>query len=350
MTTSKLPIRAFRPVLALAGALLAALTLAFAAAAGAQPPPHADDAFAHGRHGHGGHGAHGHHGPSAARHQPQPVDLSQAPVHRWIAAEGGSWQDATHWSTGEVPGSDDHAILDLPGTYTVTLEGDATVAGLTLTASSSDGGPTLHLARHSLVIRGLGRVGAGAALHLDGGIVTGDGDLEVEGTLRWTGGTLSGAGGVRIAPLGHLEITGEARKYLALRRLENRGRAVWRGEGPLVLTFESVFANRDGGQLDLESDAFFDVYGPAGPRFENDGLLRKLASGTSTFETSFTNRGTVEVHGGTLLLLEGYQQTAGRTHLFEGELSSPKTVSIEGGAFRWDGSPESPVRLSARQP
>src|SRR5688572_32469314 len=58
---------------------------------------------------------------------------------------GGSnrdWFQALNWVGDVVPGVEDVAVIDLPGTYTVTLSADPTVAGLTLGGNGSH--PTLN--------------------------------------------------------------------------------------------------------------------------------------------------------------------------------------------------------------
>src|SRR4029079_2299974 len=49
-----------------------------------------------------------------------------APEIKWASPTGGSFQTATDWDPQRVPGASDHAAIDLPGTYTVTLDADAT--------------------------------------------------------------------------------------------------------------------------------------------------------------------------------------------------------------------------------
>lgn len=53
----------------------------------------------------------------------------------WNSASSGSWNLATNWSTG-IPTSSDNACITVAGTYTVTLNGNATASTLTLGGSS----------------------------------------------------------------------------------------------------------------------------------------------------------------------------------------------------------------------
>jgi hypothetical protein len=276
----------------------------------------------------------GRRGETPPSHEAEVVDLTNAPRIEWTNPEGGRWSDPANWSGGAVPGPEDHALITLAGDYTVTLDADARMGGLTLGGPGT--GPTLRVPAASLVLRGPGTVSHGAALDLAGGILTGPGDLEVHGTLGWSAGTLSGAGEARIAADGRLNVTGGERKYLSLRNLRNAGVVDWSGSGNLVLTFRSVVTNLEGGRFLLAADLLFDVYGPPGPRFENRGLFRKVSPGTTTFEPAFENAGTVEVHG-TLELTEGYTQTGGVTLLHDATMESVKGIRIDAGALRGNG-------------
>ena len=54
----------------------------------------------------------------------------------WINELGGNFSDGANWDTGSAPGSGDHAIITLDGTYTVALDTSPTVQRLTLGATS----------------------------------------------------------------------------------------------------------------------------------------------------------------------------------------------------------------------
>jgi len=313
-----------------AGALLALLLAA--SVASAQPPePHegpAKDLGPHGDFARGGEKG----GPKT-----EPLDLTDARRVEWIGAEGGTWHDAASWSGGEVPGDTDIAVLGLPGSYEVVVDADAIVGGLEMTAE--DGGPTLAVRGPTLKIRGASRVGPGAVLHLDGGIVTGPGDLEVAGRLWWRAGSMSGAATTRITSSGRLTVEGDRRKVLSLRALENLGTAEWSGTGEWVLTFDAPVRNLAGGSFSVGAEALLDVYGPPGPVFENAGRLRKTGPGTVAFEAPLTNSGEVVVEEGTLELLAGYAQTGGATSVAAGAaIRSPEGFDIEGGTVSGEGS------------
>src|SRR5438093_10675956 len=74
----------------------------------------------------------------------------------WINPNGGNWNTASNWHDGvglnRVPTSADNAIIDLAGTYIVTLDVNATVASLILGAPS--GSQTLTNTSRMLTLSG----------------------------------------------------------------------------------------------------------------------------------------------------------------------------------------------------
>ncbi|MBA3812639.1 MAG: hypothetical protein H0X27_13550 [Caulobacteraceae bacterium] len=62
------------------------------------------------------------------------------PIH-WINSAGGDFQDGGDWSGAAVPGARNRAVIDAPGTYTVTLSSAVAVKSLIL----NDSGATMSL-------------------------------------------------------------------------------------------------------------------------------------------------------------------------------------------------------------
>lgn len=328
--------------------LLALLALLLAAGLASAQPPHGHSGKPEHPEDLGPHGDFARRGEEASRDAMEPADLENAPRVLWRNPEGGSWNDPANWSGGAVPGEGDVAVLDLEGTYTVTLEEDAIIAALVMEAG--EGTRTLLTRRPTIKIRGASRVGSGQVLHLDGGIVTGPGDLEIEGTLRWSAGSMSGTGTARIAASGRLTIEGAKRKVLSLRSLENAGEAEWRDTGNWVLTFSATVRNAPGGRFVLAADALLDLYGPEGPSVINAGRLHKVSGGTLVSEVPFTNAGRVEVEEGVLELLAGarYLQTGGVTTVAAGaSIRSQEALQIEGGTVSGEGAYPQPAKPSA---
>ncbi|HYE61818.1 MAG TPA: hypothetical protein VD997_07455 [Phycisphaerales bacterium] len=91
----------------------------------------------------------------------------------WINPAGGSFGNPANWSTNAVPGPQDTARVDLPGTYTITLDADRAIDTLIIAA----GQPTLDLDTRTLTTRirqdaGLARITNGTTrgrLDMNGG-------------------------------------------------------------------------------------------------------------------------------------------------------------------------------------
>ncbi len=54
----------------------------------------------------------------------------------WANAAGGSWNTPSNWSTNSVPGASDRALINLSGTYAVTLDVNPSVASIVIGAGS----------------------------------------------------------------------------------------------------------------------------------------------------------------------------------------------------------------------
>jgi hypothetical protein len=59
-----------------------------------------------------------------------------ARVARWGSAVSGNWSDHTRWSTGQAPLAGDTVMIDVPGTYTLTMTGTVAVSSVKLGAAS----------------------------------------------------------------------------------------------------------------------------------------------------------------------------------------------------------------------
>jgi hypothetical protein len=71
----------------------------------------------------------------------------------WDGGGGNSdWNNPLNWDSDTVPGSQDTAVIDLAGTFTVTLSTDVTIAGLTL--GGTTGTQTLDTGDHTLTVNG----------------------------------------------------------------------------------------------------------------------------------------------------------------------------------------------------
>jgi hypothetical protein len=149
----------------------------------------------------------------------------------WINPAGGDWSGGANWSTGVPPGPADTAVIDLPGTYTVTL--DQTVGIERLMVGGPSGVQTLAHTANVLTVTGTAMFGLNAVYDLAGGAMA-TGAFTVAGSMTWTAGSLTGAGS--LTNNGAMAISGAAAKTLgAGATLTNTGTIVHSGTGSLVL-------------------------------------------------------------------------------------------------------------------
>src|SRR5262245_18656804 len=69
---------------------------------------------------------------------------ARAQVAHWINAGGGSFSDGGSWDTGQPPGDQTTAVFGLPADYTVNLDANASIGGLTVERGTLalNGGPS----------------------------------------------------------------------------------------------------------------------------------------------------------------------------------------------------------------
>src|SRR5688572_19413589 len=94
-----------------------------------------------------------------------------AATNQWTGAGGdGLWSNTANWSLGTVPSFPDDVLIDLPGTYTVTVDTFTTVA--TLTVGAATGTQTLDVNNNYLTSYGEMVVSETAVLKLGSGNVS----------------------------------------------------------------------------------------------------------------------------------------------------------------------------------
>ncbi|MBA3810734.1 MAG: hypothetical protein H0X27_03635 [Caulobacteraceae bacterium] len=108
-------------------------------------------------------------------------------VIHWINSAGGDFDDGADWSGGAVPTARNRAVIDAPGTYTVTLSSRESVRSLALNAPGS----TLLLEDGAMLSLGRGLTLKGGGLTLNfGATISGGTLLAKKGKFDWRGGTL----------------------------------------------------------------------------------------------------------------------------------------------------------------
>src|ERR1039457_5045466 len=156
---------------------------------------------------------------------------AQGATITWTNTSGGSWSVTNNWSPHQVPGAADTALITTSGNYTITLNVNAQVAGLTLGAAS--GIQTLTVSGSTLSFTNGGTVGTNGVLNLSGSTLTGL--LTVNGALNWSnGGNLSAGSALTIATNAILNISGNGTENI-YGMLTNAGTMNWAGTGNLQI-------------------------------------------------------------------------------------------------------------------
>ncbi|MHB8521011.1 MAG: beta strand repeat-containing protein [Limisphaerales bacterium] len=249
-------------------------------------------------------------------------------VTRWLNPVSGNWSVAANWSAG-LPDANKIAVIDSPGTYTVTLDANATIATLRLGAAS--GTQTLSMSGPTLVIINPSTAGANAVINLSGGALTGNADLAIDGTVSWTAGAISGNGTTTLGANATLTISGGSDRNLN-RVLNNQGTMVW--SGGRIFAANGVINNQSGAVFEVQSDQpFFDgTINNAGTLLKTAGTGTTSLAGYNFSPGPLNNSGTVNVQSGTL------QSAGGGTHSGNFLLTTNAALDFSGGAHNFNGS------------
>jgi Domain of unknown function DUF11/PKD-like domain len=223
--------------------------------------------------------------------------LARGATVKWASAVSGNWNDSTRWDTASVPTSADTVLIDVPGTYTVTVNAAASAASLSVGAAS--GVQTLSMpSGFTLTVTGTTSILANGELLLTSGVLTG-GNLSVDGIVNWQGGELQGASNVSINAGGSVTMSGVSTKTVRNRSIENYGTLTFGGTGAFSGWNGAVLTNRGTGLMLVTTEADMVWTSGGQPTFNNEGTLTR-SSGTLTFDIGwlFNNTGTVNVQTG----------------------------------------------------
>ena len=217
----------------------------------------------------------------------------------WVGGTGSSWQTPANWNPARLP-ADDHVCL---GGATV-IYGSTTTSILTVTGTG-----TLSITGGTLNVTDEAEASSLFDLSLAGGTLGGAGDLAVNHTFSWTGGTMSGIGTTTIAAPATL-----------IRSAQN---TVFLSDGRLL---EII------GTLDLQTDRIINGTGLVAPLIHNLGTVKKSAgAGIAQIFAAFENDGTVRSDSGTLELRAG--DGAGQSAGGFGAPGAAGTLKFSAGTF-----------------
>lgn len=245
-------------------------------------------------------------------------NVTNVPVTRWRSPVSGRWQDASAWSEG-VPDVGRQAVIDVPGTYTVSVDVGGLVSGLQV------GGPgaavTLNLVSGILTLNDDATIHPGSVLQSQNGGLDGQGDLRVAGRMAWSTTALAGSGRLLIEPGGEMETRSGVLNLF--RSLENAG-TLRLADGLNLWLDGATLTNR--GELLVENSGQIWFRSSLGrEQVVNEGRMQKSGTGEFTLNSlPFHQHGRLEVLTGTLVA------TGGGVHTTTNELPEGATLRLGG--------------------
>jgi len=234
----------------------------------------------------------------------------------WTGTAGGDWKDAADWSTGQVPGSGNDAVIDTATVQTITY----TQADKSVVNSLTVGEDIFTMSAGSLTILTTGSFADG--LQQSGGKILA-GAITLMGTSSFTGGSIAGSASFSNAGTATL---GSYGIY---------GAAMFANTGTVVQTGAVLIGNGSGtGAAILNQAGTYDITAnvnvtgkAASAQFTNEATLEKSgATGTSVIGLDFTNTAS-----GTISALAGNLEFAGKTTALAGALTGPGEISVGAG-------------------
>ncbi|MCF7730949.1 MAG: carboxypeptidase regulatory-like domain-containing protein, partial [Akkermansiaceae bacterium] len=296
------------------------------------------------------------------------VTVRPTAERRWINPAGGNWSVAANWLNGLIPGPDEVAVIEEPGTYTVNVDVNATISQLRLGVATGSQTLSTNSSRTLTVING-GTGGAGGRLQLNtgtlsaggnltvsavavgGGTLTGTGILTVTGGFAWTGGTMNGIGSLVIAATATGTLSGPSGKTLnGGWQLVNQGSLTMSGAGLTLSNQNGANATLDNrGTLTVsdEADIAWLNFTNQPVVVTNSGTFVKSGAGTTTVLSlpQFTNSGEIRVDSGILQLATQTSHsgvlntsTGSTLELASGTFTlAPAATLAVGGAMRFTG-------------
>ena len=232
----------------------------------------------------------------------------------------GSWSVGTYWATG---------------TYTLgrssQIIGSALASGADLVAPSLDlsGEGTLRLKGGALTLTDGATASHIDKLSLEGGTLSGPGDLIIDDALTWSGGTMAGSGRTTIPAAASGVISGGTLS----RTLVNHGSLTGSGTSYLYGDSAAVLDNRGTFTLNIVRAPTTSIgaglrrtSADATPTLRNTGLIEKTSTRENDVEWRVDNDGVIEPGGGT---------EASRTFFSGGGVPGEESTGSWGGGTFW---------------
>jgi hypothetical protein len=247
----------------------------------------------------------------------------------WTNTSGGLWSVPVNWSSHTLPGPSDAALITSAGTYTVTVDTNVAVFGLTLGGASG----LQTLTNHNQIMGITNALVAANGIFQLGSSGTVNGLRGTnQGTINLSGGTINLP--LTVSPAGIVNLNGSG---VALEgALTNNGTINMSGPSSTLTLynnrgiFTGSFYNQAGALFDIQNDQSVYSAGYGFESFTNNGTVRKSAGvGTTYFYVPFTNAntGTVDAQSGTIAFQNG-GNIAGTYNT-----ASNTTIQFGGGGF-----------------
>jgi hypothetical protein len=262
------------------------------------------------------------------------------------------WGTAGNWNPNGVPGSADNACIPSSFTGTVTVGG---LAAANQTIASLNSGANISFTSGPLTVTGTATFAADLTqtggslvlsststmntLHMNGGVLSGAGNISISGLTTWQGGSIctqytSGACPAPASPSsvtanGGVSFTGSS--ALQGRTLNNPGTATFTQGANITLYNSASFTNPSGATLDFGHDGSMFTSG-SGNLLTNGGTIQKtVGAGNSYIDPPFNNTGSITESSGTMLIRTGGTFSGAVRVNTGGNLQFPS------GAFNWTG-------------
>ncbi|HEY2806266.1 MAG TPA: hypothetical protein VGI92_10465 [Gemmatimonadales bacterium] len=282
--------------------------------------------------------------------------VAPAGVNAWINTAGGNWGLASNWSKGAVPVATDTVAIAQSGTYTVTM--DVNASPVALGVGAPIGTQTLVVPGNTLTLSTSNVFTTHGKLSFSGGTIVGTGALTLLGGFDWTGGDLAMTGAITI-PSGATTISGSGTPQAWVRTaISVGGAATWTGTPTYNSGIGASLTILSGGTLDVRGDPVVNV-NQGGTTSLNILTGASMTRSTSTLPFNFggvvNNAGSISVTSGILALAGGGGSTGsynvaagtrldfgGGTQALAGPVSSAGQITVSAGTVNatsnWSGT------------
>ncbi len=205
----------------------------------------------------------------------QTLFQSQAADLVWTNTVSGSWGVAANWSPNQIPSGSDNVFITNNGSYTVTINANAAVGGLTVGGGSVT--QTFLLSGGTFTVAASSAIRSNVIFAIANGTLMGSGDVTIAGTLNWSAGNMGGPGHILLASGAGGNFTGTGTKGLA-RIFDNAGTVNYSGNGLLFgypTQVVGTFNNLVGGVFNVTGEGDFATYVSTGHSIQQCGHVQQ---------------------------------------------------------------------------